>query len=74
MQVRLTTTVTTIIDLEESGASFEEARREIFHRFNEETDLDDSECTDEIKSAHAKAVVFDTVRLQSVEHSFEEVK
>lgn len=72
MQVRLTTTISTIIDIyPENKASFEEARQEIFGRLNE---FDQDDIAEDIKSAHAEATVFDHVRAQSVTHSFEEVK
>lgn len=72
MQVRLKTVVETIIDIDpENNASFEEARQEIFGRLSE---FDQNDIAEDIKSAHSEATVFDSIRTQSVTHSFEEVK
>lgn len=74
MQVKLITTVETIIDIDpENTEDFETAKREIFGNFNDQCDEEDDACGD-IKSAHSAAVVFDTIRAQSVTTSFEEVK
>jgi hypothetical protein len=73
MQVRLTTTIETIIDIDpENSPSYEEAKGEIFGRFNDQSDSEDT-CED-IKAAHSNAVVYDQVRTQSVVSTFEEVK
>jgi hypothetical protein len=72
MQVRLTTTVSTIIDLSEHGANIKEARREIFTRFNE--NIAEEDPTEDLKAAHSSAVVFDQIVGTEVTHSFEEVK
>lgn len=67
MQVKLVTTVETIIDLDpEANPSLEEARGEILGRLssNEEGSI-----TEEIESAHHEAVVFDQVIAQCVTHS-----
>lgn len=71
MQVRLVTIIETIIDTEENNPSFEEAKREIFDRFNSGIV---EELGEDIQSAHSEAVVFDSIRSQSIEHRFEEVK
>ena len=74
MQVRLITTVETIIDIDQENTDkFEAAKAEIFdNTFHEFPDFD--EITEEVKSAHIAAVVYDKVRSQSVTHTFEEVK
>lgn len=74
MQVRLITTVETIIDIDpENTDNFQTAKSEIFdNNFQELEDLDDA--ADDIKSAHQSAVHFDHIRTQTVSHSFEEVK
>lgn len=72
MQVRLITTVETIIDVDpENTVNFETAKAEIYGRLGE---CDEEDISESIKSAHAEAVVFDNIRAQSVTHSFEEVK
>jgi hypothetical protein len=73
MQVRLTTTVETIIDIDpNNNPTFEEARREISGRLAESEEAE--AYTDGIQSCQSNAVVFDNVRTQTTSHSFEEVK
>jgi hypothetical protein len=74
MQVRLTTIVETIIDIDpENTENFSTAKGEIYvNNYLENEELDN--IADDIKSAHQDAVIYDTVRAQSVTHSFEEVK
>jgi hypothetical protein len=76
MQVKLTTTVETVIDIDvenpEWENNFEQAKREIFGRFNDQSDSEDT--CEGIKAAHSNAVVYDHVRTQSVVSTFEEVK
>lgn len=72
MQVKLTTTITTIIELT-SGASFEEARAEIFNRYGDKLDGDNYEIED-IQASQANCVTCDTLIASEVTHSFEEVK
>jgi hypothetical protein len=68
MQVRLTTTVETIIDIDpENNPTFEETRREIYGRLAESEEA-------EAYTDGSNAVVFDSVRMQTTTHSFEEVK
>lgn len=77
MQVRLTTTVETIIDIDpENTESFDTARREIFDRYNEALAQDDkqSQYIQAVQAIHSNCVVFDTVRAQTVRSTFEEVK
>lgn len=72
MQVKLITVIETIIDCEpEHQATYKQTKDEIFGRFLEGYEEDFSES---ISSAHSGAVIFDTVRTQTVTHSFEEVK
>jgi prefoldin subunit 5 len=71
MQVRLTTTIETIIDLG-PGVTVEEARKEIFERYNEDEELE--ELIENVQARHSNAVVYDEIRATSVTHSFEEVK
>lgn len=73
MQVKLITTVETIIDIDpENSTSYEEAKAEILGHLSG-TDEDEA-FTEDTKNAHHDAVQFDHVRTQSVTHSFEEVK
>lgn len=73
MQVKLITIIETIIDASEHSPSYEEAKKEIYTgRFFERDDLDN--VADDVKQAHVESVVYDSVRSQSVTHSFEEVK
>jgi hypothetical protein len=72
MQVRLTTTISTLIEVT-SGASFEEARAEIFSRYGDKLDGDNYEIED-IQSSQANCASFDTIVGTEVRHSFEEVK
>lgn len=73
MQVRLITTVETIIEIDpESTDDFETAKREIFNRLKKCAEEED--VAEEVKSAHSDSVVFDSICTQSVTHSFEEVK
>lgn len=72
MQVRLTTTISTIIELT-SGASLEEARKEIFDRYTTKLDSDNYEVED-LQASQASSVCFDTLIATEVTHSFEEVK
>lgn len=71
MRVKLETTIITHIQLL-PGVTLEEARREIFNRFNESIEEDDP--VEDIKSAHSRAVCFDQVIGTEVTHSFEKVK
>lgn len=75
MQVRLITTIATIVEVSE-GVTLEEAKKEIFGRYNEalDTDADQEQCVDAVQSLQNGAVVFDTVIATEVTHSFEEVK
>lgn len=73
MQVKLITTIETIIDCDpEHRATYKQTKDEIFGRFIGYTEDDD--LAEDIKGQHSAAAVFDTVRAQSVTHSFEEVK
>ncbi|MBO6279374.1 MAG: hypothetical protein J6N20_18440 [Pseudomonas sp.] len=74
MQVKLITIIETIIDIDpENTCNFETAKGEIYiNHLLENEELDN--VADDVKSAHSDAVVFDTVRAQSVTHLFEEVK
>lgn len=76
MQVRLITTVETIIDTEDHNPSFEEAKREIFGRLQEAVaqDTEQEQYVEAVQCLHTSCVVFDTVRTQNVSHPFEEVK
>lgn len=71
MQVRLITTISTVIELT-SGAGLEEAKKEIFGNYQNFTEDDD--LAEDIKYQQSSAVVHDTVIANEVTHSFEEVK
>ena len=72
MQVKLITTVETVIEVDrEFKGSFEDTQQEIFNNFLATTEDTD---TDDIKDAQHCAAVLDTVINQTVTHSFEEVK
>lgn len=71
MQVRLTTTISTVVDIT-SGACFEEAKKEIFGNYQNFTEDDD--LAEDIKYQQSSAVIHDTVIASEVTHSFEEVK
>ena len=72
MQVKLITTIETIIEINpENTDDFEIAKREIFHNYIE---TQEDTVADDLKDAHQSAVIYDTVIAQSVTHSFEEVK
>lgn len=72
MQVKLITTIESIVDIDpENSEVFETVKREIYGRFLEDSHDDIAE---EVLSAHQSSVIFDTVRTQTVTHSFEEVK
>lgn len=72
MQVKLITTVETIIDISrERYIDLDDSKREILGGFLESAS---DEITKEIKDAHQSAIFFDSVRTQIVTHSFEEVK
>lgn len=66
MQVKLSTTITTIIDI--GNTPIEEARREIFLRYNEKVEEELS--VEDIQAAQADSVVFDTVVGTEVSHEF----
>lgn len=73
MQVKLITTVESIIDIDpENGTSYEEAKAEILGRLSG-IDEDDT-FTEDTKSAHHDSVQFDKIRAQSVTHSFTKVE
>lgn len=71
MRVKLETTIITHINLS-PGVTLEEARREIFIRFNESIEEDDP--VEGIKAAHSNAVCLDEIVGTEVTHSFEEMK
>lgn len=76
MQVRLTTTISTVIELA-PGVTLEEARKEIFARYNEDldADADQEQYIDSVQALQSGAVVFDDKIVGTeVTHSFEEVK
>lgn len=72
MQVKLITTIETIIDISrERYVTLDDSKREILGGFLENAC---DEIAAEIKDAHQSAVFYDSVRTQIVTHSFEEVK
>lgn len=72
MQVKLVTTIETIIDCDpEHQATFEETKREIFGRFLESFEEDQCES---ITSSHQSAVIFDKVIAHATTHSFVKVE
>ena len=66
MQVKLSTTITTIIDI--GNTPIEEARREIFNRYNEK--IEEDLAVDDIQAAQSDSVVFDTIVGTEVSHEF----
>ena len=77
MQVRLVTTIESIIDIGPANTdNFETARREIFNRYNEALDQDgeQSQYIQAVQAIQSGCVVYDTIRSQTVRSSFEEVK
>lgn len=72
MKVRLTTTISTIIEIDpENTTEFATAEAEIFGRFNDQSDSEDT--CESIKAAHSNAVKFDDIVGTEVTHSFEEL-
>lgn len=69
MQVALTTTVRTIIDLT-AGATLDQARSEIFDRFMGY--LDDEDATEGLVSLQDRSVLFDEVVGTETSHTFGE--
>lgn len=67
MQVRIKTIIETIIDLG-PGVSYEEAKGEIFGRYQEDDELE--ELIENVQARQSNAVVYDEIRGTSVEHSF----
>lgn len=77
MQVRLITTIETIIDVDpKNDATLEEARREILGRLHEAIDQDSEQeqYVEAVQCLHTGCVVFDQVRTQTVTHSFSKVE
>lgn len=77
MQVRLTTTISTIIEVDpENTTEFATARAEIFKTYNDAIDQDaeQDQFVEAVKGLQAGAVHFDKVIGTEVTHSFEEVK
>jgi hypothetical protein len=73
MQVKLTTVVETIIDVDpENTEEFDTAKAEIF--VNSFISKHDEDSLEDIKAEHSEAVVFDHVRCQTVTHSFTKVE
>jgi len=72
MQVRISTTISTIVELT-SGASLEEAKKEIFERYLQNLD-GDNYCVEDLQDSQQRCVAFDTPLASEVTHSFEEVK
>lgn len=75
MQVRLITTITTIVELTHAS-SFEEARAEIFNTYGDalDTDANQEQCIEAVQELQSGSVCFDSVVGTEVKHSFEEVK
>lgn len=77
MQVRLTTTISTIIEIDpENTTEFATAKAEIFVKYNEalDQDADQDQFVEAVKGIQASAVHHDKVIGTEVTHSFEEVK
>lgn len=75
MRVRLSTTISTIIEIDPGNTTeFETARREIFKRFSGENEVFDSEAEEFIQAQQANAVLHDTIIGTDTTHTFEEVK
>lgn len=70
MQVALTTTVRTIIELS-AGATLEEARKEIFDRFMEY--IDEEGTTEDLASLQDRSVLFDEIVGTETSHIFGEL-
>lgn len=72
MQVKLVTTIETIIEVDpENTEDFETAKSEIFNNFNESFE---DEHVEDVTSAHQSAVIFDKVIGHEVHHSFQKVE
>lgn len=72
MQVKLVTTIETIIEVDpENTQDFETAKCEIFNNFLENFE---EEHVEDVTSAHQSAVIFDKVIAHSVEHAFKKVE
>ena len=77
MQVRLTTTISTIIEVApENTESFETARAQIFGAYGDALDLDadQEQVIEAIQQLQAGSGCLDTIIATQVTHSFEEVK
>lgn len=77
MQVRLTTTISTIIEVDpENTESFETARGEIFGNYGNALDQDaeQDQFIEAVQQLQADAAHLDKVVATEVTHSFEEVK
>lgn len=77
MQVRLTTTISTIIEIDpENTDEFETAKREIYTKYVEATeqDAEQDQFIEAVKQLQYGAAHLDTVIATEVTHSFEEVK
>jgi hypothetical protein len=77
MQVRLTTTISTIIDIDpENTTAFETAKREIFGTYTDalDTDANQEQSIEAVQALQSGSVVYDRIVGTEVTHSFEEVK
>lgn len=70
MQVKLTTTVTTVIELT-AGVTLAEARGEVLARYLENLERDDP--TEALLAEQSGAVCYDNLVGSSVEHTLEEL-
>jgi hypothetical protein len=77
MQVRLTTTISTIIDIDpENTTEFATAKAEIFGTYNTNLGIDarQEQSIEAVQALQSGSVIYDRIVGTEVTHSFEEVK